>query len=138
MKYWRTFLLTIQTELQYRANLVLWMIEGAIAPVVMILAWFVVLGNRSEIGGYTHGDFIMYYLAVTFGWYVVAGTYSQMVGRAIKLGEINITLVKPYNVVMEKMVREQAWKFISLVIAIPMLMVVAYMLRAYFTFSPGP
>ena len=135
MKYWRTFLLTIQTELQYRANSVLWIIEGAIAPVVMVLAWFVVLGNRSEVGGYTRGDFITYYLAVTFGWYVVAGTFSQMIGRAIKMGEMNITLVKPYNVVLEKMVREQAWKFISLLIALPILAVVTYMFRSYVTVS---
>ena len=66
MKYFRTFLFALQTEMQYRANLVMWFVVGAIGPLTMVMVWFAILGEKSSIGGYTKGDFVIYYLLMTF------------------------------------------------------------------------
>ncbi len=97
MKYVRTFLLALQTEMQYRANLVMWLVVGSLAPLSMVMVWFAILGSRSEVGGYDRGDFVMYYLFFTVSWYIVGGSFAHMIGNAIRNGDINKTLLKPYR-----------------------------------------
>src|SRR5688572_15969263 len=131
MKYWRTFLLALQTEMQYRANLVMWLVTGAISPLTMVMVWFAILGSRHEVGGYTQGDFVTYYLFFTLGWYIVGGSFARQIGRAIHDGDINKTLLKPYSIVIGAAVSEQAWKFTSLLVTMPALVVVLYLMRDY-------
>jgi len=138
MKYFRTFLFALQTEMQYRANLVMWFVVGAIGPLTMVMVWFAILGEKSSIGGYTKGDFVIYYLLMTFGWYVVGGEFSRQIGRAIKNGEMNITLLKPYNIVLAEAAKEQAWKLTSLVVSMPALFVVVYLMRDYISWRINP
>lgn len=141
-KYWVRFLSAIATEFQYRANLIWWMIVGAISPVVMTLIWFAILQDRPEIGGYDRGDFVLYYLLTTVGWYIVGGEFARPIGEAIKSGDINKSLLQPYNVVLGKAVWEQAWKVLSLVISIPVSGFIMYFNREYislnFEFSQLP
>ncbi|MFZ2200043.1 MAG: ABC-2 family transporter protein [Microgenomates group bacterium] len=138
MKYWRTFIFALQTELQYRANLIMWFVVGAIGPLTMLLVWFAILGEKSSIGGYTKGDFVIYYLLMTFGWYIVGGEFSRQIGRAIKNGDINKTLLKPYNIVLGEAVQEQAWKLTSLIVSMPALALVLYVMRDYVVWHSIP
>ncbi len=128
-KYWLTFLMNLQTEMQYRANLVMWLVVGALAPLSMVMVWFAILGSRSEVGGYGHADFVMYYLFTTIGWYIVGGSFSRQVGRSIRNGDINKTLLKPYNIVLGAAASEQAWKVTSLFVTMPALAIVLYLMR---------
>lgn len=138
MKYFRTFLFALQTEMQYRANLVMWFVVGAIGPLTMVMVWFAILGEKSSIGGYTKGDFVIYYLLMTFGWYIVGGEFSRQIGRAIKNGEMNITLLKPYNIVLAEAAKEQAWKLTSLIVSMPALLLVVYLMRDYISWRVNP
>ena len=97
----------------------------------MVLVWLTLLGNKAEIGGYDRGDFVLYYLLITVGWYVVGGTFSYQLGGAIRRGEINKTLLKPYNIVIGEAVSEQAWKLTSLIIVAPAIALVSYLMRDY-------
>jgi ABC-2 type transport system permease protein len=121
--------------MQYRANLVLWLVVGAIGSFTMILVWFAILGTRSEIAGYGRGDFIVYYIFMTVGFYVVGGSYSRMIGQAIRNGEINKNLLQPYSVILGKFAREQAWKVTSIVITLPPLAIIAYLLCDYLSWE---
>lgn len=128
-KYWFRFLSAIQTEFQYRSNLFLWMVVGAISPIVMTLVWFAVLKTRTEVGGYDQGDFVLYYLMVTISWYVVGGEYARPIGTAIRSGDINKSLLQPYNLVLGKAIWEQAWKLLSLLLSLPAVFFVLYFMR---------
>lgn len=138
MKYWRTFIFALQTELQYRANLILWFVVGAIGPLTMVLVWFAILGDKASIGGYNRGDFVIYYLFMTFGWYIVGGEFSRQIGRAIKNGDINKTLLKPYSIVLGEAATEQAWKLTSLLVSMPAMIFVMYIMRGYITWHMIP
>ncbi|KKU89143.1 MAG: hypothetical protein UY18_C0003G0030 [Microgenomates group bacterium GW2011_GWF2_47_9] len=118
-KYFKVFLLSLSTQFQYRSNLVMWLIVAFLEPVVMVMVWSSILGDRPEIGGYGRSDFVLYYLSTTVAWYFVGGVFSGRVGQAIKQGEINKSLIKPYSVVMEAMAGEQAWKVVSLALSLP-------------------
>lgn len=129
MKYLRIFLLSIQSEMQYRANLFAWLLVNIIPTITFIWVWLAILGNRTDISGYTKGDFIFYYLFMTLMWYVVGGNFNRAVGDAIKNGDINKGLLKPYNVIVEKFLSEQGWKAISLLFALPPFILVMYYFR---------
>lgn len=119
MKYLRIFLTSLQIQLQYRVNLFGWILVGFIPTVTFIWIWLAILGTKESIGGYTRNDFIFYYLFMTLLWYIVGGNFSRAVGDAIKDGEINKSLVKPYNVILEKVLLEQGWKCLAFLFALP-------------------
>ncbi len=134
-KYWFRFLSAIQTEFQYRANLIWWMIVGAISPIVMTLVWFTVLESRPEVAGYDKGDFVLYYLLTTLAWYIVGGEFARPLGTAIRSGDLNKSLLQPYSVVLGKAVWEQAWKLLSLAFSLPVAAIILYLTRDYIEFS---
>ena len=129
MKYFRTFLLALQSEFISRASILGWFLVASIPSVVLVLVWFAILSDRPSISGFTKGDFIVYYVFITFGWYIVGGTFGRNVGSRIKDGRINTTLLKPYDVVLGQAIEEQAWKILSIVISLPITIVVLFLFR---------
>lgn len=134
-KYWIRFLSALQIEFQYRANLVAWMVVGAINPLVMTLVWFSVLKERPDVGGYGQSDFVLYYLMTTVGWYIVGGEFARALGSDIRMGKVNKSLLQPYNLVIGKAVWEQAWKVLSLILCLPVVALVLYVTRDFVQFS---
>ena len=129
MKYWRTFLLGIETEFISRVNIFGWFLNGLIPVVVLVLVWFTVLGSRTSIGGFSKGDFIIYYLFTVVGWYVVGGSFGYTVGKRIKEGALSISLLKPYNVILAQCLQEQAWKVLSFCLSVPIMIILLYIYR---------
>ncbi len=134
-KYWIRFLSALETEFQYRANLFGWMLVGAIGPAVMVFVWLAVLEQQASVGGYGRGDFILYYLLTTVGWYIVGGSFARSLGTAIRSGDINKSLLQPYSVVLGKAVWEQAWKFLGLILSLPVCALILYLTRDTLAFK---
>jgi len=129
MKYVRTFLLALQSEFISRVNVVGWFIVGVIPSIILVLVWLAILGDKPSINGFAKGDFIIYYLFITFAWYIVGGSFVFPIGNGIKEGEINTSLLKPYNVVLGQFIKEQAWKVLSIIVALPPTIIVLYIFR---------
>lgn len=129
MKYLRTFLLALESEFISRANLFVWFLVGSIPSIALVIVWFAILGERQNINGFTRGDFIIYYIFMTVGWYIVGGKFGATVGNGIKNGIINTTLLKPYDVVLGQAIKEQAWKVLSILVAIPTTVLILYVFR---------
>ena len=130
MKYLRTFLLALQSEFISRANVIGWFLVGSIPSIALVLVWFAILGQRQSINWFTRGDFIVYYLFITVGWYIVGGTFGRTVGNGIKNGTINTTLIKPYDVVLGQGIQEQAWKVLSIIVSAPATFIILYLFRS--------
>lgn len=113
----------------------MWLVVGAIGPLIMVLVWFAILGEKSQIGGYDRGDFIIYYVLMTFGWYIVGGEFSRPIGREIRNGDINKSILKPYSVVFGAACSEQAWKLTSLIITMPVFLLIIYFTRDYISWN---
>ena len=129
MKYLRTFLLALQREFISRINILGWFLVGSIPSIVLLMVWLTILGQGQSVGGFTKGDFIVYYLFMTAGWCVVGGTFGRNVGGQIKDGRINTTLLKPYDVVFGQAIEEQAWKVLSVCISIPITLTILFLFR---------
>ena len=113
----------------------MWMVVGAISPLVMTLVWFAVLKDRAEVGGYGQSDFVLYYLLITVGWYIVGGEFARPLGTDIHTGKINKSLLQPYDLVIGKAVWEQAWKVLSLMLSLPAIALVLFVSRGFLEFS---
>jgi ABC-2 type transport system permease protein len=128
-KYLRTFLLALQSQLTSLANLFGWLLVMSVPSAAFVLVWLAILGERESINGFTKGDFIVYYTFVTFAWYIAGGAFARTIGNGIKNGIINTTLLKPYNVILRLGIEEQAWKALSIFVALPATGAVLYAFR---------
>lgn len=129
MKYLRTFFIALEAEFASRVNILGWFLVGLIPIIVLIFVWLAIIGDKPSINGFTKGDFIVYYLFLQLSWYIVGGGFGYNVGDAIKKGQINTTLLKPYNVVFSHYIQEQAWKLLSLFIALPISATMLFLFR---------
>ncbi len=141
MKYLRTFFIALEAEFASRVNILGWFLVGLIPIIVLIFVWLAIIGDQQSINGFTKGDFIVYYLFLQLSWYIVGGGFGYNVGDAIKKGQINTTLLKPYDVVFSHYIQEQAWKLLSLCIAIPVSSTILFLFRdsihIHFSFEKG-
>ncbi|CAN5163659.1 ABC-2 family transporter protein [soil metagenome] len=128
-KYLRIYLASLQKQLQYRVNLLGWTLVNFIQTIVYVWIWLALIGDKTSINGFSKGDFIIYYLFMGMLWYIVGGNFYNAVGDGIKNGEINKSLLKPYNVIIEKFLNEQGWKTVSLIIMVPIYTVVIWYFR---------
>jgi len=111
------------------------MVVGAIGPLIMVWVWLTILGQQPAVGGYDKGDFILYYLLVTVAWYIVGGEFARPIGEAIRSGDINKSLLQPYDVILGKAVWEQAWKLLSLTLSLPICVLILYLARDMIVFE---
>lgn len=138
MKYFRTLLLALQSEFQSRLNFIGWFIVTLIPAITLCIVWLALLGGQADIGGYSRGDFIVYYLFMALSWYVIGGTFSGPLGTSIKNGVVNVTLLKPYDIVLDACIKEQAWKVISLILVIPTTIIILYLFGNIINISLTP
>lgn len=129
MKYLRTFRLALESEFATRINIFGWFLVGLIPTIIIIFVWLAIIGDKHSISGFSKGDFIVYYVFFQLSWYIVGGSFGYNVGDAIKKGQINTSLLKPYNVVLRHCIHEQAWKVLSLLIAIPVSSIILFLFR---------
>lgn len=137
-KYWKSFTLSLASTMQYRANLGLWLIVAWLQPLTSLIIWFAIIGERAGVGGYSKGDFLLYYLSMTITWYLVGGVFAGSLGSRIKSGELNKYLLKPYSLILEVAAGEQAWKVVSLVMSLPLFVGALWWGRELLTVQYGP
>lgn len=103
----------------YRVQNMVWVIIGSLPPLFAIVAWLATYGGRHQIGGFTRGDIITYYLVVGVAWYIVGGRINEFLAREIKDGTLAQHLLKPYAALAHCILQEQAWKVVSFGLAMP-------------------
>jgi ABC-2 type transport system permease protein len=116
--------------LQERVNILIWILTGAY-PLVMMAVW-VALAQRNggSVGGFSDGDFIAYFLAVswlrriTYIW--VLGDYEQ----PIRSGELSPLLLRPLHYMHQVFTEIVAIRFLNLLVAGAIVFIAAW-------FAPG-
>lgn len=90
---WRRFMLGLADCLEYRAEIMVWMLTS-IWPLVMMFGWIAAAGN-GNIRGYNVDDFIRYFLAVFLIEQLTPVWVSSWLGRDIRLGALSPRLLLP-------------------------------------------
>ncbi|NTU72839.1 hypothetical protein HGB07_01545 [Candidatus Roizmanbacteria bacterium] len=132
-KYLRIFTLGIQQQLQHKANLTAYYLVGMVNPILFVMVWLNIIGTRESINGFTRSDFILYFIFINAGYYVVGGNFYNMIGNEIKTGGISKSLLKPYSILWEEYLVEQSWKLCTLFLVVPMVFLIGFLFKQYIT-----
>ncbi|RPI83500.1 MAG: hypothetical protein EHM41_15760 [Chloroflexi bacterium] len=122
---------TWSSWLQYRSFFFLLAFGWMIPPLIYLLVWSTAAGEAS-IGGLSRGEFVAYYLVLIL---VNQITYSQTnwtVGDMIREGSMNRLLLRPIHPLYDTLASEVAGKVVYLVFDIPVVAILALLLRPEF------
>lgn len=122
--------------LQYRSFFFILAFGWMIPPLIYLLVWSTA-ARQQAIGGLTRGEFVAYYLILIL---VNQITYSQTnwtVGDLIRYGQMNRLLVRPLSPFFDTLAQEVAGKVVYLVFDIPLVALLALILKPELNLTPG-
>jgi ABC-2 type transport system permease protein len=122
--------------LQQRSFFFLLAFGWMIPPLIYLFVWSTAAGGET-VGGLTRGGFVAYYLVLIL---VNQLTYSQTnwtVGDVIRYGGMNALLLRPLSPVFDALSTEAAGKVVYMAFVIPVVTVLALVLRPELHVSLG-
>ncbi|MGH2405874.1 MAG: ABC transporter permease [bacterium] len=134
LHFWRLSLLTI---LQYRLNLLIWMIFGIAYHAAGVgLLWGMLLRFRS-IGGWSFNELLFLYALWALGHGLYAAVFGQVgwVTRHVRDGTFDRFLTRPLNPLFQTMTVPGGITIDDLVIAIPLFVIAQHLAGVVWT--PG-
>jgi ABC-2 type transport system permease protein len=121
--------------LQYRGFFFLLAFGWMVPPLIYLLVWSTAAADQA-VGGLTRGEFVAYYLVLIL---VNQFTYSQTnwtVGDLIRYGKMSRLLLRPIPPIYDVLASEFAGKVVYMLFAIPVVAVLAVVLRPEMDFRP--
>ncbi len=122
--------------LQHRGFFFILAFGWMIPPLIYLLVWSTAAADH-PVGGMNRGQFVAYYLILIL---VNQLTYSQSnwtVGDLIRYGQMNFLLLRPLPPIYDTLSSEIAGKVVYLVFDVPIVIVLALVLRPEWHFTPG-
>src|SRR4051794_2654043 len=122
---------------EYRAQVVLWVLTG-IFPLVMMAVWLAVVAEAGPITGWGRSDFISYYVG--------AALVNQLTGAwvlwdwddDIRQGTLSLKLLKPLDPVHHFISDMAGWKLFAVAVFVPLVGLVAWLSpEIQFPLAPG-
>ncbi len=104
--------------LEYRASALIWMLTN-VMPLVMLAVWFS-LSEGGPISGYTQGDFVSYYLLLTFVRQITSAWVIWHLDYEIRHGDLSVKLLYPIDPLHEYISDHIADKLLRLYILVPL------------------
>lgn len=123
---WR---ICLADALAYPARNVVWAGIGALPVVFSIVAWLAVYSHGHHALSMTRAQVVTYYIVAGLAWYIIGGSIHYQLSSSIKDGELASQLLKPYLAILRYILAEQAWKVVTLVLALPMYGVLVWLMR---------
>jgi ABC-2 type transport system permease protein len=120
--------------MQYRSFFFVLAFGWMIPPLIYLLVWSTAAGEGS-LGGYTRGGFVAYYLVLILVNQITYAQVNWTVGDMIRYGQINHILLRPIAPVYDSLASELAGKIVYLVFDLPILAVLAVILRPEMSFT---
>ena len=118
--------------MQYRSFFFVLAFGWMIPPLIYLLVWSTAAGDGS-LGGYTRGGFVAYYLVLILVNQITYAQVNWTVGDLIRYGQINHILLRPIAPVYDALASEVAGKFVYLIFDLPILIVLAFIMKPELT-----
>jgi ABC-2 type transport system permease protein len=120
--------------MQYRSFFFVLAFGWMIPPLIYLLVWSTAAGEGS-LGGFTRGGFVAYYLVLILVNQITYAQVNWTVGDMIRGGQINHILLRPIAPVYDALASEVAGKIVYLVFDIPILGILAIIMKPEMTFT---
>ncbi len=132
--YRALFLASFQSAVQYRVQMLLWLLGNIIRPVIFLAAWEAVArARRGEVGSFSSGDFAAYYVGLTLVGQLTQAWNAYEFEQDVRLGRLSPRLLRPLHPVHYAVVDNLVWKVFTLPALLPVLALVAWTFHAHFT-----
>lgn len=99
-------------DLQYRADIVLWLLWGITEPAIALGIWWSIAGTAGDVGvdGYSRAAFAQYFFGVTLVNQLTQAWDAWYIDRWIAEGEMNYRLTRPVTPIHEAVADNVAYK----------------------------
>ncbi len=108
-----------QEAFQYRPESFIWFLFDVVGPLVMILMWRSAYGQAEQIGGYTQGQMMLYYVGMMSLRTLLNVHPEWEISREIRTGDFSKHLLRPLRFNRYHFMGEMAWKLLRLLFLTP-------------------
>jgi ABC-2 type transport system permease protein len=139
---WVDFYLTsmrvsIAVGFQYRVANYFYLIGMLAEPVIYLVVWSTIAEQQGgSVGGFTPGAFAAYYIVWTLVRAFNIGLTPWAWEERIKQGRLSILLLRPMHPVHYDLADLAGWKFVVIVLWLPIAAVLSIAFRPQFTLGP--
>jgi len=135
--YRALFVAAFQNAVQYRAQMLLWLLGNVIRPIIFLAAWVAVAQARGgDVGGFSAGDFAAYYVCLSLVSQLTQAWDCWEFEQDIRLGRLSPKLLRPFHPIHYAVVDNLIWKVFTLTAILPILALIAWSFQAHFTTTP--
>jgi ABC-2 type transport system permease protein len=121
--------LALISQAQYRAALILYLLQRLIEPVIYLTVWTTIAAQSGEgVDGYSGGDLAAYFLAVLIANHITFGWHAPWYDYLIRTGAFSALLLRPVHPIHADLADNIASKLLTLPV---MLVLVGFMSAAY-------
>jgi ABC-2 type transport system permease protein len=142
LRGWVDFYLTsmrvsIAVGFQYRVANYFYLIGMLAEPVIYLVVWSTIAEQQGgSVGGFTAGAFAAYYIVWTLVRAFNIGLTPWAWEERIKQGRLSILLLRPMHPVHYDLADLAGWKFVVIVLWLPIAAVLSIAFRPVFTLGP--
>lgn len=113
--------------LEYRAQVVLWILS-LLFPLVMMVVWLAVVDEVGPAAGWDRSSFVSYYVGVALVNHLGTAWILWAWDEDIRTGKLSVKLLQPLDPFHHYLCDQLGWKFFILVLILPVAIVVAWLL----------
>ncbi|HEX5417034.1 MAG TPA: ABC-2 family transporter protein [Chloroflexota bacterium] len=138
IRAYRALLLAgFQNAVQYRVQMLLWLVGNLMRPVIFLAAWDAVArAQGGAVGSYSEGDFAAYYVCLTLVGQLTNAWDAWEFETQVRTGTLSPRLLRPFHPLHYAVVDNLIWKIFTLPALLPFLAVIAWSFHAHFTTQP--
>jgi ABC-2 type transport system permease protein len=127
----------LQATTQYRAQASLYVLFSVVRPIVFLAAWAAVANARGgSVGGLDVGGFAAYFIAVTVTSHLSMSWFSWEFEQDIAQGNLSPRLLRPLHPIHYAAAANIAYKVVTSIGLVPVLVLVALTFHAHFETQP--
>lgn len=135
MRYLKIFLLSFQDMLAERSRLLVWILVGAISPLILLLFWRGSKGvadwSPNEISSY-------YFLIIVASAFLISHHEERIAEIDIQAGGLTAYLIKPFSYLQLRFFGEMPYRIFQGTIGIVLLVIFIFLFPGFFTITKVP
>lgn len=133
-RLWRIYgvLLRIKLlmQLQYRAALVLWMLDMVLNPLIYLIVWATVArSNGGSLDGYTPGAFAAYFIVLLLVNHLTDNWSYYQFQERIREGLLSPLLLRPLHPIHADLATNLTNKFLMLTVVVPAMIALIFLFQ---------
>lgn len=123
-RHWNIYRVLLRTkllmQLQYRAALVLWLLDMILQPVIYLVVWSTEAhSNGGTLGGYTPGRFAAYFIVLLLVNHLTDNWVYYEFQERVREGKLSSMLLRPLHPIHADLAQNLTNKFLMLSVILP-------------------